>query len=330
MMKLKIRSEKAITLVALVVTILVLLILIGVSINAVVSNDGIIQKSKDVKIQYEKTALQEAIEIFNLNYAIANNINNKIVTPQEVFNEMKKQNLINDEAKLEGTWIDINGTKISTIYPKKEVVMYTSEEATQKGFSYKLINYYNEMAISNYSGTISEELIVPDYIDNKLVTEIAGEIINNSTILKAVVLPDSLVSIDGYSFWNNTSLTKIHFPYLLETIGSGVFGKCSSIIKLELPANVKEIKDNAFINLENCEELILGNKLEIIGDYAFSNMQKIKVPLIIHSPITSIGAESFKLFGKLNNTRLTLPNKTITIGENALLDVNVSYYDLNY
>lgn len=46
------KQEKGITLIALVVTIVVLLILAGVSINLVLNNNGIISKAKDAKNQY--------------------------------------------------------------------------------------------------------------------------------------------------------------------------------------------------------------------------------------------------------------------------------------
>ena len=45
----KLKSKKGITLVALVVTIVVLLILAGVSINLVLGNNGIIAKAKDAE-----------------------------------------------------------------------------------------------------------------------------------------------------------------------------------------------------------------------------------------------------------------------------------------
>ena len=48
-MKTKIKQEKGITLIALVVTIVVLLILAGVSINAIFSDNGIINKAKDAQ-----------------------------------------------------------------------------------------------------------------------------------------------------------------------------------------------------------------------------------------------------------------------------------------
>ena len=44
------KKEKGITLIALVVTIVVLLILAGVSINLVIGNNGIITKSKEARI----------------------------------------------------------------------------------------------------------------------------------------------------------------------------------------------------------------------------------------------------------------------------------------
>ena len=50
--KLKNRQERGITLIALVVTIVVLLILAGVSISLVLSNNGVISKSKDARDQY--------------------------------------------------------------------------------------------------------------------------------------------------------------------------------------------------------------------------------------------------------------------------------------
>ena len=50
--KIKNKQEKGITLIALVVTIVVLLILAGVSISLVLSNNGVISKAKDAKNQY--------------------------------------------------------------------------------------------------------------------------------------------------------------------------------------------------------------------------------------------------------------------------------------
>lgn len=58
------KKEKGITLVALVVTIVVLLILAGVSLNLVLDNNGIITKAGEAKDRTEIEAIKEAKEIF--------------------------------------------------------------------------------------------------------------------------------------------------------------------------------------------------------------------------------------------------------------------------
>ena len=55
-MKTKIKQEKGITLIALVVTIVVLLILAGVSVNALFGNSGIIEKAKDAQNKMDQAA----------------------------------------------------------------------------------------------------------------------------------------------------------------------------------------------------------------------------------------------------------------------------------
>jgi len=53
------KQNKGITLVALVITIIVLLILAGVSINALGDNGGVIKNAKDAKDKYEKGKQEE-------------------------------------------------------------------------------------------------------------------------------------------------------------------------------------------------------------------------------------------------------------------------------
>ena len=53
------KQERGITLIALVVTIVVLLILAGVSISLVLNNNGVISKAKDAKNQYAEAQTNE-------------------------------------------------------------------------------------------------------------------------------------------------------------------------------------------------------------------------------------------------------------------------------
>ena len=57
------KNNKGITLIALVITIIILIILAGVSINLIINNDGIIGKAEQAKVETEK---QTATEKMNL------------------------------------------------------------------------------------------------------------------------------------------------------------------------------------------------------------------------------------------------------------------------
>ena len=65
------KENSGITLIALVVTIVVLIILATISINAVIGQDGIIQKAKDAKTFYENKESEEKIKMQELTNELA-------------------------------------------------------------------------------------------------------------------------------------------------------------------------------------------------------------------------------------------------------------------
>ena len=64
------KTEKGITLVALVVTIVVLLILAGVSINLVLGNNGIINKAKEASTKSAESSVKEKLDMTLLEYSM--------------------------------------------------------------------------------------------------------------------------------------------------------------------------------------------------------------------------------------------------------------------
>ena len=70
MRKTKLKNSKGITLVALVVTIVVLLILAGISINMVLGENGLIAKAKEARNAYEQDAIntEKALQNYMTNY----------------------------------------------------------------------------------------------------------------------------------------------------------------------------------------------------------------------------------------------------------------------
>ena len=82
-MKTKIKNEKGITLIALVVTIVVLLILAGVSINAVFSDNGIIKRAQEAQNKMDEAQQNDLDAINGLNEWIdsMSNTNKSTITP---------------------------------------------------------------------------------------------------------------------------------------------------------------------------------------------------------------------------------------------------------
>ena len=74
-MRIGMKRERGITLIALVVTIVVLLILAGVSINALFGNSGIIEKAKEAQSKMDKATENDQKEINELTNWIDNQVN---------------------------------------------------------------------------------------------------------------------------------------------------------------------------------------------------------------------------------------------------------------
>ena len=70
------KRDKGITLVALVITTIVLLILAGVTINALSGDNGLLKRAAEAKKKTEEGTIKEKIELLLVEYKI-NNINNK-------------------------------------------------------------------------------------------------------------------------------------------------------------------------------------------------------------------------------------------------------------
>ena len=66
----KLKSAKWITLIALVITIIVQIILAGVSLNIVLGNNGIITRAREAKNNYQKAAAEEETTLKDLDKLI--------------------------------------------------------------------------------------------------------------------------------------------------------------------------------------------------------------------------------------------------------------------
>ena len=88
------KNKRGITLIALVVTIIILLILAGVTINMVLGDNGILNKTKVAAEKYQNAAneeqamVNEVLNYINDNYAIGNNRDETVTLTQNQYNTL--------------------------------------------------------------------------------------------------------------------------------------------------------------------------------------------------------------------------------------------------
>ena len=127
-MKKNFKNEKAITLIALVITIIVLLILAGISIATLTGNNGLLSKATSAKEETKKAEYKESLELIGAGLQIDKRREN---WPTDVFMEKYKEAIENDKKYESTSWVEENNKiKVKT---KEGYVFYVEEEKVEFG-----------------------------------------------------------------------------------------------------------------------------------------------------------------------------------------------------
>lgn len=135
----KIREQKGITLIALVVTIIVLLILAGISIGAITGDNGIIKQAQNAKDDTQYQQWEEQIDTA----IIDAESKNRDTTMDDVIEELINKKVINDESQVDKETGTITTNEPSYVIEDKladYVVIYA--EDTLKAGDY--VNYVDK------------------------------------------------------------------------------------------------------------------------------------------------------------------------------------------
>lgn len=90
------KQNKAITLIALVVTIVVLLILAGISINLILDDNGIIEKSKEAKLETRASQVEDEIGLWKQNNFIKSETGESTESIEAVLQNLLSRKLLNE------------------------------------------------------------------------------------------------------------------------------------------------------------------------------------------------------------------------------------------
>lgn len=112
------KNKKGITLIALIITIIVLLILAGVAISTLGGDDGIIIKAQEASFRQEMAVIREKIDFYNIEFQMGINSKTNLVQVTEEDTE-KWANTLKMEIALWGNY-DIEISKLTTAYIKND------------------------------------------------------------------------------------------------------------------------------------------------------------------------------------------------------------------
>ena len=134
-------NNVGITLIALVVTIVVLLILAGVSLNLVLGNNGIITKAQDAKLMTRAGSAEDEVELWKSDNYIARTSNQATIDKETMLQGLKDKKLVYEEE------ID-RDNEIITIKKKDGTIV-------------KEINYSDSVEVTNVDSSLQQY-----YVDN--------------------------------------------------------------------------------------------------------------------------------------------------------------------
>ena len=94
--------------------------------------------------------------------------------------------------------------------------------------------------------------------------------------VKDIVIPESITSIGGKTFYNCSYLTSVTIPKSVTSIGGGAFYGCSGLTEVPFSKGLKNIDDEAFYGCSSLKSIIIPSSVENIGERAFSNCPNVE------------------------------------------------------
>ena len=324
-------SNKGITLVALVITIVILIILATVAINFALGNNGLINRASDARSMTEEATRNEDQSIVN---ALAY-MNEIIDGQQTIINPYEDQKYDYAYICNDGVWDNTQYTADSEITGDIIAKFYATGNQIQppnfdysgtiipfvEGTEYHLVIegtgdmgklLENANAFDSATGwqdssaeylltymtthEIPEKNCIIPYVTEIIIcdgiTNIGDFAMLGDTALKKISIPESVTSIGDYAFSECKSLANITIPESVTSIGDYAFSECTSLANITIPESVTSIGDYAFVSCTSLANITIPESVTSIGDYAFSNCTSL-ANITIPESVTSIGDYAF-------------------------------------
>lgn len=352
-------KEKGITLIALVVTIVVLLILAGVSISMLTGENGIITQAQEAKDDTEQARVQELVDLA-VNSLIGENMGSTNgITPQmvaEEVNEMENRNDVYAEGSEfptkiifpeEEREVEVDLEQKVDLSEMYEVAVDEDDIAPLDLFDYEIIDDAEVGALTLSTLPTKNVRITgikEEYCNHYMESSNTVEDTNYEIIYEGTTISDTLVipyEVDGKYVESGTEgeMYKITEVSLMAP-GKMYYGRVEgySIPKIQTliyPNTVEKVVhvgwddpglDYSSSSNETLKTVVLSKNLKTIDDGAFlgcTTLSNITIP----DNVTTIGELAFCYCYGL--TSITIPESMTSIGTSAFYDC-ISLKTVNY
>ncbi len=329
------KENKGITLIALVITIIVLLILAGVAIATLTGENGILTKANEAKTKTTEAGAYEQVEVAvagsmgtdgQLNYTdLEKNLKNidgidesKIPSPIEQSDFTLTVTVNGTDIEIKDTGevkLAFNAERWDKTAADEDCFYWKSDEEGEEGYN-TIIGYTEK--INNYTKlrfpSRCKEITFQDYgvyKDNVNISE-SRAFTNN---IEKVEIPGTttIIGSDAFGGPNKDSFQKLKMVDIetgMTSIERAAFYSCTSLTNITIPNSVRSIGDTAFNSCTSLTNITIPNSVTSIGSYAFTGCTSL-INITIPNSVTSIGSFAFSSCTSLTN--IIIPNSITSI-----------------
>ncbi len=263
---------KGVTLIALMVTVIVLLILAVISIQMLTGNE-ILKQTINAKKNYEKSSWNEVVQMITSSWNIEK-ISNPNENIEEYLNtEFKRYNENTVIKPYNGDFIIICGE--NKVWLDEKLRSHNIIEGDSTKWIWTL-NVDDTITLQdNIEKDTIKDLVIPNMIDGRIVKDIKGGIFRDCTNINSLNISYGLKEIGSYEFYGCTNISgDIEIPSSITSLGVASFYNCSSIKNLTLDCNAVIRYNSGIATFEKCtslENVTITKNVKRIEGYTFRN-----------------------------------------------------------
>ena len=199
-----------------------------------------------------------------------------------------------------------------------------AEEEPDDNPEYTLTGWGETWTLFKYNGA-GGDVVIPEEIDGKRITEIGGYAFSECTSLTSVVIPDGVTVIGSAAFSGCTSLKSVAIPSSVIRIENAAFRRCTSLASIVIPDGVQKIgntdswleQQGTFSDCVSLTSIEIPDSVTFIGGFTFAGCTSL-TSVVIPAGVTNIDGGAFQNCNSLAEINVD-ENNTSYSSENGIV-----------